>query len=197
MNGWNDFEYNFAAGAGTCGACYWCVPGAISGPSRLEKWFGYASEQLSTIPVKDQPSLGYDERAGTTPLQAFIGNTCVSVMNSFQQVGLTAACNGVNLVTKDAKADVLTMLPSDRAISNYPQKRATDTYWPIVSGGGRIATRCPAADSGKANADCSANGGANLCGQGSEQNCDVRTRIRTQGTCRSDGALLTIVPPEF
>ena len=33
MNGWNDFEYNMAAGAGTCGACYWLVPGANSGHS--------------------------------------------------------------------------------------------------------------------------------------------------------------------
>ena len=23
MNGWNDFQYNMAAGAGTCGVCYW------------------------------------------------------------------------------------------------------------------------------------------------------------------------------
>jgi len=173
MNGWNDFQYNFAAGAGACGACYWFVPGAISGPSRLEKWFGYASEQRSVIPNQDVPTAGYDERAGTTPLQTFVGNTCVSAMNSFQEVGLTAACNGVNLVTKDAKADVLTMLPSDHAQANFPQVRATDTYWPIVGGGGRLATRCPAADSGLPNADCSATGGVNLCAQGSAQNCDV------------------------
>ncbi|MBF6568960.1 MAG: G8 domain-containing protein [Candidatus Binataceae bacterium] len=175
MNGWNDFEYNFAAGAAACGACYWFVPGAVSGPSRMEKWFGYSNEQLSVIPNKDFATAGYDERAGTTPLQTFVGNTCVSAMNSFQEVGLSAACNGVNLVTKDAKADMLQMLPSDRASSpdNFPQKRATDTYWPIVGGGGRRATRCPAADKGAADADCSASGGVNLCSQGSAQNCDV------------------------
>ncbi len=177
MNGWNDFEYNFAAGAGTCGACYWFVPGAISGPSRLEKWFGYASEQLSVIPVQDNPALGYDERAGTTPLQTFIGNTCVSAMNSFQEVGLTSACNGVNLATTgiDPKApgSTLLMLPSARAEENFTPARATDTYWPIVGGGGRRATQCPAADKGTANADCSATGGVNLCGQGSAQNCAV------------------------
>jgi hypothetical protein len=172
-NGWNDFQYNFAAGAGTCGACYWFVPSAISGPSRKEKWFGYASEQLSVIPDKDDVAAGYDERAGTTPLQTFIGNTCTSATNSFQEVGLTAACNGVNLVTKGAKADVLTMLSSDPAKAKFPQVRATDTYWPIVGGGGRRATRCPAADKGTANADCSATGNVNLCAQGSAQNCDV------------------------
>ncbi|HKA30065.1 MAG TPA: hypothetical protein VKH82_11845 [Candidatus Binatia bacterium] len=31
MNGWNDFQYNFAAGAGSCGVCYWLVPGYNSG----------------------------------------------------------------------------------------------------------------------------------------------------------------------
>ena len=31
MNGWNDFQYNMAAGAGACGAGYWLVPGANSG----------------------------------------------------------------------------------------------------------------------------------------------------------------------
>src|SRR5207302_7174560 len=34
MNGWNDFEGNMAAGTGACGACYWPVDGAISGPSK-------------------------------------------------------------------------------------------------------------------------------------------------------------------
>ena len=53
----NDFQYNMASGAGTCGACYWFVPGAISGPSQTEKWYGYAGEQLGKV------------GAGTTPLQ--------------------------------------------------------------------------------------------------------------------------------
>ncbi len=175
MNGMNDFEYNFAAGAGTCGACYWFVPAAISGPSRMEKWFGYASEQRSVIPNNDVPTLGFDERAGTTPLETFIGNTCVSAMNSFQEVGNTALCNGVNLVTKGAKPDsTIQMLPSDRAKANFPQVRKTDTYWPIVSGGSRLATRCPKVDDGTdLNADCSASGNVGICSPGSEQNCDV------------------------
>ena len=60
MNGMNDFQYNMAAGAATCGACYWFVPGAISGPSQSEKWYGYAGEQ--------QMSAGM---AGTTPLETY------------------------------------------------------------------------------------------------------------------------------
>ncbi len=42
MNAYNDFEYNMAVGAETCGACYWLVPGSISGMSRMQTWEGYA-----------------------------------------------------------------------------------------------------------------------------------------------------------
>ena len=45
MNGWNDFENNMAAGAGTCGVCYWLLPGINSGGSRNMNWTSYASEQ--------------------------------------------------------------------------------------------------------------------------------------------------------
>jgi hypothetical protein len=38
MNGYNDFQYNMAAGAGACGACFWLVPGSTSGPSRHQHW---------------------------------------------------------------------------------------------------------------------------------------------------------------
>ena len=46
-NGWNDFRYNMAAGAGVSGVCYWLVPAAISGPSRSMAWNSYAAEQTS------------------------------------------------------------------------------------------------------------------------------------------------------
>jgi hypothetical protein len=69
MNGWNDFQYNMAAGAGTCGACYWLVPGYNSGrentvtdpnkPYSKMAWKGYAAMQSN---------LG---RAGMTPLKKF------------------------------------------------------------------------------------------------------------------------------
>ena len=45
MNAWNDFENNMAAGAGTCGVCYWMLPGINSGGSRMMNWTSYASEQ--------------------------------------------------------------------------------------------------------------------------------------------------------
>jgi hypothetical protein len=163
MNGWNDFEYNMAAGAGTCGACYWFVPGAISGPSQTEKWFGYAGEQQGA------------GRAGTTPLQKFVGNTCSTAMEAFMEVGDSAACNGVNFMNPSnltSKTSTLQMLPSAQASENFPvsDSNPNPLYWPIIGGGGRLATRCPAADQGNASADCSQ---AAICSDGNPANCDV------------------------
>ncbi|MGH7779240.1 MAG: G8 domain-containing protein [Candidatus Binataceae bacterium] len=155
MNGMNDFQYNMAAGAATCGACYWFVPGAISGPSQTEKWFGYAGEQVG---------LG---RAGTTPLQSFVGNSCTTAMEGFVEVGAINACNGVNQIDPSwlkSQNSTLLMLPSPQA------PVTTDTnYWPNVSGL-RLPTRCPNADAGSATADCS---GVPICSSGNEANCDV------------------------
>jgi hypothetical protein len=167
MNGFNDFEYNLAAGAGTCGACYWFVPGAISGSSRTQKWFGYASEQRSV-----DAEAGFAERAGTTPLQTFVGNSCTSAMNAFQEVGNTALCNGVNFIdpVNVKPGSTLKMLASERAKENFPVNKTTDLYWPIIGGGGRLTTRCSGADQGMATADCSQ---AKICASGSTGNCDV------------------------
>jgi hypothetical protein len=159
-NGMNDFQYNVAAGAATCGACYWFVPAAISGSSQKEKWFGYASEQQGA------------GRAGTTPLETFIGNSCTSAMTAFQEVGNTAACNGVNFIDPanlKVPNSTLTMLPSDQAIAKFPLQ-AQDTYWPIVGGGGRLATRCPAADKGVTEPDCSK---VKICSIEDLSGCDV------------------------
>jgi cell migration-inducing and hyaluronan-binding protein len=156
MNGMNDFQYNLASGAGTCGACYWFVPGAISGPSQTEKWFGYASEQQG---------IG---RAGTTPLQNFVGNSCTSAMEGFVEVGAVGACNGVNQIDPawlKSQNSTLVMLPS-------PQARPTSdtTYWPNTTGL-RLPTRCPAADNpANLNPDCSS---VPICASDNEANCDV------------------------
>ena len=90
-NGWNDFQYNVAAGAGTCGMCYWLTPAGNSGASRYEYWTGYSAEQQVT-----QPGNGGDNwnRAGTTPLKTFVGNSCVSSQNAFITIGQTTPCLG-------------------------------------------------------------------------------------------------------
>jgi cell migration-inducing and hyaluronan-binding protein len=155
MNGMNDFQYNMAAGAGTCGACYWLLPGAISGPSQTEKWFGYAGEQQG---------IG---RAGTTPLQNFVGNSCSSAMEGFVEVGNLAACNGVNQTDPaflKSQNSTLVMLPSPQA----PAMSDT-SYWPNISGL-RLPTRCSDADQGKPNPECST---VKICASSDETNCDV------------------------
>ena len=156
MNGMNDFQYNLASGAATCGACYWLLPGAISGPSQTEKWFGYAGEQLG---------IG---RAGTTPLQNFVGNSCSSAMEGFVEVGTLNACNGVNQINPawlKSQNSTLVMLPSPQA-----KPTADTTYWPMTSGL-RLPTRCPDADNpAKVNPDCST---VPICAAGNEANCDA------------------------
>ena len=156
MNGMNDFQYNLAAGAATCGACYWFVPGAISGPSQTEKWYGYASEQQG---------IG---RAGITPLQSFVGNSCTSAMEGFVEVGAVGACNGVNQIDPSwlkSQDSTLVMLPSPQA-----QPTSDTTYWPNTTGL-RLPTRCPDADNpANVTADCSA---VPICASDNEANCDV------------------------
>lgn len=89
-NGWNDFQYNFAAGAATCGACYWWLGTGVSGPSQYQTWDSYASQQV----VTNQPT-NY-RRAGLAPLANFVGNSCVAAMTSFQMNVQTGVCLGVN-----------------------------------------------------------------------------------------------------
>ena len=95
MNGWNDFRYNFAAGAGGCGACYWLSRGPTAGRrTRTSATTRPGGRPSTSAPHGLLPpyaaglrTLG---RAGMTPLQNFVGNTCVSAMNSFQTVGDSA-----------------------------------------------------------------------------------------------------------
>jgi hypothetical protein len=139
MNGWNDFQHNMAAGAGTCGACYWLVPGWNSGLSSGLKWESYASMQDG---VKQS---GVD-RAAMTPLKSFVGNSCTSAMTSFQTVGITAPCFGVGGPA-----------PSLPQVHNPLARPSGDSqYYPSVDGGGgRFATRCPGADCSTAPPRCS------------------------------------------
>jgi len=135
MNGWNDFQDNMAAGAGTCGVCYWLVPGFNSGPSQGLKWESYASMQSNK------------DRAATTPLKSFVGNSCTAAMTSFQVVGKTEACLGVGPAGP---------FPTLHPIKNpLAANTGNFDYYPHVDeGGGRFPTQCggPGADP---HADCS------------------------------------------
>jgi len=153
MNGWNDIQGNMAAGADTCGACYWWVPGQNSGFSSGMKWDGYAAIQQG--------------RALTSPLQQFYQNYCTSAMNSFVTLGATNTCNGVG--DPNPADEHLVPIPNAEAAKILPG------YFPTVNGtGGRLSTRCPA---GKNCADtvavptCSAHD--TRYGNGQKGNCMV------------------------
>ena len=93
MNGWNEFQYNFASSAGTCGVCYWLLPGGISGPSQYEWFDGYAGQQ-TVMPNFSKESGYIVDRSGLTPLKKFVGNSCSAAMTSFLNIGETAPCSG-------------------------------------------------------------------------------------------------------
>ena len=155
LNGWNDWEYNMAAGAETCGLCYWIVAANVSGGSKMMNWKGYASEQVP---------FGND---GFTPIQEFLGNSCSTAMGGFTDIADVSTCLGTTV--GDVK-----LAPIDNPLLPVPQIAVKDdtkrdlskeTFYPIVHGGFRKATLCPS-DS----ADCST---VTACGNGNEGPCAV------------------------
>lgn len=175
-NGWNDFEYNFAAGANTCGVCYWFQPAGNSGFSRLQAWEGYASEQKmfkNTCEREDKTRYTCDDYASgdSSPLKKFVGNTCTTAMESFLTISETNPCGGVV-----PSQEYMTAVPNSK-IPPTPPKQTTlstdaDYYYPKIDpGGSRLATSCPATG------DCNplSNGAPTLkkCGAGQEDQCMV------------------------
>ena len=151
-NGWNDFEYNKAVGANTCGVCYWLQPAGNSGFSRLQSWESYASEQKMT---QTSPGVDVYADAGTTPLMKFVGNSCSTAMTSFLTVGQTTACTGVNS-PQPVPQDYMPLIANSgippTAAPGVPLTTDQDYYYPKIDvNGSRFATKCP--DTG----DCSAN----------------------------------------
>ncbi len=134
MNGWNEFQYNFASSAGTCGACYWLLPGGISGPSQYEFFEGYAGQQL-VIPFVGKPGFVIDQ-SGFTPLKKFVGNSCSSAMESFINIGIASACNGVSNIPNSG-----TLLGIDNPAAPPKGPLGADPYYPYL-GGLRKSTLC-------------------------------------------------------
>ena len=145
MNGWNDFQYNMAAGVTSCGSCYWLLGGADSGPSMFEVWDGYASQQLNVSSQLDNTG-----RGGLSPLKTFVGNSCVAAMNSFQTVKSTNDCQGFSDgpngdPTLEAVANPLAPMSTDDAAAiYYPQ--LTEPRNPSI---------CVGADDPTKSVDCS------------------------------------------
>ncbi|MBP7231854.1 MAG: G8 domain-containing protein [Syntrophaceae bacterium] len=80
-NGYNDFTYNMAAGAATCGACYWIAQakGDLSGNQ-------YDAASYAGIQQPGGPS---------APVKSFRGNFCSTAMHSLITIGSVGACDGV------------------------------------------------------------------------------------------------------
>jgi cell migration-inducing and hyaluronan-binding protein len=175
-NGWNDFQGNMAAGAGTCGAAYWLVPAANmnmlevhNGPETKQKWLGYAALQ------------GKKGYGGTTPLKSFSNNYATSTMHSFQTTDDAPPCDGV--IAADAtKPDNFRVLRAIKSLAPEPTRHEVedpktkvkhsepdpdnDDYYPHVLGGARKATECPRVGNAY---DCST---VPVCAQGSDPSKD-------------------------
>ncbi len=161
MNGWNDFEYNMAAGAATCGACYWWLPAGNSGPSQYETWDGYASQNIydpagngncTNIAPPNQPPKyvcgGNLPTSGLTPLHVFVGNSCVAAMSSFQTVSTTNECIGVPAQGSGGLAAVPTSAPKAPTDPNL-----FNLYYPTLTSS-HNSTECPGADDPTKSVQC-------------------------------------------
>lgn len=148
MNGWNDFEYNMAAGANSCGICYWWLPGAISGMSLDQTWESYASQQVSG-------------KEGNTPLKNFKGNYCASAMTAFNTTGDISICNGVG-GPLDPQAPVLQPVTVGNISPKPEDDKSKERYYPRL-GNLHRPTFCNSTD-------CSS---VNTCSAGERANCAV------------------------
>ncbi len=153
-NGWNSFAGNMAAGAGSCGACYWYVPAGNhdmmdvppgNNPMTPMKWSGYSAIQAST----DGP--GSASRAGRSPVKLFYKNYCSSAMHSLSvtdETPCTQIETGVirpvqNLRAPDAP-------PQD---DRPPESDMSKMYYPRYSGL-RVPTVCDSKTQDCASIDC-------------------------------------------
>jgi hypothetical protein len=154
-NGWNDFIGNMAAGAGTCGACYWFVPSENSDMPDVPtgsphmSWSGYAALQKNSA------------FAGATPLKSFYKNYCTTAMHSFQTTPDAPGCNGVIAADAPIPPPPNLVVQAVQSISPKPLRHTVippqpnppftapdngkDPYYPHVLAGLRHATRCPPA----------------------------------------------------
>ena len=94
-NGWNSLAGNMAAGAGTCGACYWYIPAGnhdmveVAPDNTPMKWSGYSQIQA------DPKGPFYNGRAGLSPVQMFYKNYCSTAMHSLS-VTDGSTCTAMN-----------------------------------------------------------------------------------------------------
>jgi len=155
MNAYNVFRDNMAVGAGTCGVCYWLLPGVNSGMSRDMKWTKYASMQNGI------------DRAGMAPLKSFVGNTCSTAMTSFQTITATEACQGIGPggITPPGPLNlppIKNPLAHPSPTAPPDQAKGYADYYPTIGDGGHFPTQCNADDCSTLPNRCSA-GSAGAC----------------------------------
>jgi G8 domain len=142
MNTWNDMQYNVAVGAGTCGACYWMPPAAISGSSVYETWDSYAAMQTTS-------------RTGAAPLLNFVGNSCSTAMNSLETIGATDPCLGVTYQSGEAQPNTLYAIENNSP-TPYPNLNTGQREKPTLCSAGQDCSKVPLCDSYDTNKNCAA-----------------------------------------
>ena len=153
MNGYNDFEYNVAAGAGTCGMCYWLTPSTNSGYSRYEYWDSYAGEQQY---LRNSSGIDTPSQAGIAPLYKFVGNACTTAQNSFSTIGNSTPCDlGPTMGDIEPVINPLApAFPGDPG--GQPFSPQADQYYPkVIQSAFHEGTECPASGSCAAVTPCS------------------------------------------
>jgi hypothetical protein len=126
-NGWNEFVGNMAAGAGTCGVCYWYLSGGNNDhvevpahvgnhPIRHMKWSGYAGRQTA----------GHE---GDTPVKLFYKNYCSTAMHSLNTSDGVSQCDGVRFVTENYPNDI--RLAPVKSVA--PDPASPEMYYPKLA----------------------------------------------------------------
>jgi cell migration-inducing and hyaluronan-binding protein len=153
-NGWNSFAGNMAAGAGTCGACYWYVPAGNHdmmdvGPNGLMslehpmKWKGYSQIQRPTT-----GNSGDSDRAGISPVKLFYKNACSSAMHSLSVTDETPCLQieqGYIKAVENRRAPPATTVEGDPP---PPEPVLSKEYYPRYAGGRKPAYCNPDAKEG-------------------------------------------------
>jgi cell migration-inducing and hyaluronan-binding protein len=167
VNGWNSIAGNMAAGAGTCGACYW-IPSvanhdfidvqAKDGTTPME-WSGYSAIQEKT-------------RAGRSPIKLFYQNYCTTAMHSLN-ISDGSPCTLVTSDTIHAIGNPMAPPSPDanRKPDAEPESPEAIAFYPRYSGQ-RAPTVC-----NPGVAKDSANGGCTRvdCDYGKPEWCAVST----------------------
>ena len=135
-NGWNDFVGNMAAGAGTCGSCYWLHATNVN-TDMVEVPPGTMDHQTWT---------GYSARPGRlSPLRSFFRNSCTSAMLSFMTISdAPTPCDMVAFPPGLPDTFRMHQVPSYAPSAGDGQHMM---YYPDVSGN-RNPTVCPPGEDG-------------------------------------------------